>query len=86
MVGGDSKENPNNTLIMSIKGYDKYGKEIQRALTALKFEYFVLAQNVKDAFKISGYQRASEEDYAHTFYNIERAKIEPLTFNFKWEE
>ncbi|MBF0483118.1 MAG: PhnD/SsuA/transferrin family substrate-binding protein [Candidatus Omnitrophica bacterium] len=83
-VGEDSAENPNNTMILTKKTYEKYGKSIEEALTQLETQSSPTAQNLKESFKAKGFIKTTEQDFEHTFALMEKAKVNPLTFNFDW--
>lgn len=84
VVGGDSSENPNMTLIVT-NGISKiYGKQISDTLLKVEYDTSEFAINVKKTFKIKGFTKTTEADFAHTFNNLKKAKINPATFNFKF--
>jgi len=76
VVGGDSAENPNNTLIMTPEMYTKYGKAIEDALLKIEYDNHSLAGKIKSRFGISGYIRTIQSDFSHTYSNMEKAKVD----------
>ena len=84
VIGSDSAENPNNTLILTPKIYAKYGQAIEQALTAVEHQDSQKAKDLKDAFKIKGFTKTTEADFIHTYENLKKAKIDGETFDFKW--
>jgi ABC-type phosphate/phosphonate transport system substrate-binding protein len=84
VIGGDEAENPNNTLITSKGATDKFGKGLGMILMNLEKDNSALANKVKEAFGIKGFKETTEADFAHTFSIVEKANIDPATFNFQF--
>jgi len=84
IVGSDSSENPNNTLIMTPRSYEKYGAAIEKALFELGADRSPAAEKVRDAFKIKAFIKTKAMDYSGTFNLISKAKINADSFDFNW--
>jgi len=84
VVGGDSSENPNMTLIVTNEISKSFGEQILKTLLKIEYDNTEIANNVKKAFNIKGFTKTSEADFAHTFNNLKKAKIDPVSFNFKF--
>lgn len=84
IIGGDVAENPNNTLILTNRTYDRLGKKLGNVLTGLGNDRSPLAMEVKEAFKARTFIRTTEGDFSHTYDNIKKAHIDPETFNFSF--
>ena len=84
VVGGDGAEKPNMTLIVTKQIDKEFGKKISESLLKIEYDNSEIALNVKKIFKIKGFTKISEADFAHTFNNLEKEKIDPSSFNFKF--
>ncbi|MBF0531953.1 MAG: PhnD/SsuA/transferrin family substrate-binding protein [Candidatus Omnitrophica bacterium] len=84
VAGGDTAENPNNTLILAKKTYDKYGAQIETALVQVAISADPAAQELKKLFKAKGFVKTTAGDFEHTYSIMANAKIDPATFNFNW--
>jgi ABC-type phosphate/phosphonate transport system substrate-binding protein len=84
IVGTDVEENPDSTLIMPDAAHAKYGAMMSRALLALEADTGEKAQAVKDAFGCKGFIATQVGDFVHTFKNLEKAHVDPKTFDFSF--
>lgn len=84
VIGGDDDENPNNTFILSKDASAKFGKELGSILMGIEGDNSGAAMKVKDAFKIKGFMKTTEADFEHTFGIVDKANINPASFNFKF--
>jgi ABC-type phosphate/phosphonate transport system substrate-binding protein len=82
VVGEDKAENPNNTLILATAAFEKHGAEIGRILVRLGDDTSFGALDIKKAMGAKGFIPTSVADFAPTFGLIEKARIDPLKFDF----
>ena len=81
-VGGDSAENPNMTLILNSKAYEQWGSKVRKILLRLEFDQSDDASLVRDSFGIRGFIDTSQSSFEHTFGILDRAGVDPATFDF----
>jgi ABC-type phosphate/phosphonate transport system substrate-binding protein len=84
VVGSDSLEHPNNTLLLTPQAYDKYAEGIRAILLNLEKDKTTDGLALKNAFDIKSFISTSTDDFQHTFQLIEKAHIKPEKFNFKF--
>jgi ABC-type phosphate/phosphonate transport system substrate-binding protein len=82
VVGGDTGENPDNTLIMPNAAYAKYGAAIAKALLALEADKGEKAEAVKKAFGCKSFIATGEKDFSHTFTLVDEIGIDAKKFDF----
>lgn len=82
VVGGDSAENPNMTLILNNDAYAQWGARIRKILLLLEYNQSEEATLVKKAFGIRGFIDTAPSSFEHTFGILDRAGIDPATFDF----
>ena len=84
VVGGDSAENPNNSLILTNSTFERYGDELVTILTGLENDNSDLALKLKKAFGVKSFIATSEQDFEHTYSIVEKASVNPQSFNFSF--
>ncbi len=84
VVGGDDEENPDRTLVLGNAAHATYGEELKSILVKLGKDNGEKAAAVKNAFGCSGFISTVEKDFLHTFCIIDKAHINPATFNFSF--
>ncbi len=82
VVGGDDKENPNLTLILTPASYDRYGDDLSRVLLGLEKDTGEGAQRVKNTFGCKSFIPTTASDFLHTYWLMEKAHVDPKTFDF----
>ncbi len=83
VVGVDTGECPDSTLIASIIMDSKLSNKIASALLALMEDNSKEARKVKDAMNILGYIKTTEDDFAHTLDLLKKAGV-TSKYNFKF--
>jgi ABC-type phosphate/phosphonate transport system substrate-binding protein len=84
LVGMQAEGNPDNTLIVPPRIFEKIGAVMSRALLGLEADTGERAQAVKRAFGCSGFVATSLMDFAPTFNIIKKADIDLKTFDFSF--
>ena len=84
VVGSDSGENPDNTLIMPNTAFERYGAEMSRVLLGLESDKGEKAEAVRKAFGARSFIATGPKDFAHTFSILEKARIDAKTFDFSF--
>jgi len=84
VVGGDRGANPNNTLIVTPEVYGKYGVALEEALSEVELDTDDEAHELREVFNARGFIKTTEADFAGTYENMEKAKIDAETFDFTW--
>jgi len=82
VIGGDSAENPNNTLILASKTAATHGESLAKVLLGLEGDSSAKAMKLKEVFKVRGFIETTSEDFSHTFTNLEKAHVDADTFDF----
>ncbi len=82
VVGSDSGEHPDNTLIMPAEAFEKYGTMISRVLIGLEGDTSEKAEALKQAFGCRGFIATAGIDFAPTFTLLRKARVDPKTFDF----
>jgi ABC-type phosphate/phosphonate transport system substrate-binding protein len=82
VVGENREENPNNTLILTNAAYEKFGDELTRLFLRIEKDSSFGALEMKMALSARGFMLTGEEDFLDTFEIIEKARINPITFDF----
>jgi ABC-type phosphate/phosphonate transport system substrate-binding protein len=83
LVGQDTGENPDNTLIVSYKTDKAVVAKVESVLYGVEADTSAAATEVKTSLKISKYIPTSEEDFKHTLALLEKAAVTP-EFNFSY--
>jgi ABC-type phosphate/phosphonate transport system substrate-binding protein len=84
VVGGDSEENPDRTLVLGTGAYADYGEELKGILVKLGKDGSEKAVAIKTAFGCAGFIPTGADDFRHTFVIIDKAHINPASFNFSF--
>ncbi|GAB4487886.1 MAG: phosphate/phosphite/phosphonate ABC transporter substrate-binding protein [Thermodesulfovibrionales bacterium] len=84
-VGGDSGENPDNTLIVSKKLAQADVRKLSSVLLGLKTDDAPEAAEVKKSLKIREYIRTTEADFASTLALLRKAGV-TKAFDFKFQK
>lgn len=82
-VGGDTGENPDNTLIVWKKLDAGTAKKVADILLGVKDDTASDAMAVKDALKITGFIPTTDKDFTHTLDLLKRAGV-AQDFAFKY--
>jgi len=82
VVGMQAAGNPDNTLIMTPRVFDKFGPAVSKALFGLAADTGERARAVKQAFGCAGFIATNGTDFALTFSIMRRAGVDPKTFDF----
>jgi ABC-type phosphate/phosphonate transport system substrate-binding protein len=82
-VGGDTGENPDNTLIVSNKLDPGMAKKISGILLGVKDDASPEAAAVRDSLKIQGFITTSDKDFKHTLGLLKKAGV-TKDFGFKY--
>ena len=83
-VGEDKGENPDNTLIVSVKTNKDTITKLAQALLTLKDDNSPQAQSVRDQMNIQGYIKTTSADFKHTFELLKKAGVDQ-SFNFAFK-
>lgn len=83
LVGQDSGENPDNTLIVSYKTDKETLAKVESVLYGLEANTSTVAGEVKKSLKVTKYIPTSEEDFKHNLALLERAGVTP-EFDFSY--
>ncbi|MHB8788962.1 MAG: PhnD/SsuA/transferrin family substrate-binding protein [Desulfobulbaceae bacterium] len=81
LVGQDSGENPDNTLIISYKTDKELLAKVESVLYGLEANTSTVAAEAKKSLKVAKYIPTSEEDFKHTLGLLQKAGVTP-EFNF----
>lgn len=82
-VGGDSGENPDNTLIVWKKLDAGTARKVSDILLGVKDDTAPGAMAVKEALKVTGFIPTADKDFKHTLELLKRAGV-TKDFNFKY--
>lgn len=82
-VGGDSGENPDNTLIVSKKLGQAEAQKLAAVLLGLKTDSSPEADEVKKSLKIREYIKTTDADFKSTLALLKKAGV-TKAFNFKF--
>lgn len=83
LVGQDTGENPDNTLIVSYKTDKAVVAKVEAVLYGVEANTSAAATEVKTSLKISKYIPTSEADFKHTLALLEKAAV-TREFNFSY--
>jgi len=83
-VGEDKGENPDNTLIVSLKAKEGTLTKLANALLMLKDDNSPQAQSARDQLNIQGYIKTTDADFKHTFELLKKAGVNQ-SFNFAFK-
>lgn len=75
LIGEDTGENPDGSLIVSRKLAPETAREIGAVLLGLAADGSPKAAAAKGSLKITGYTAAAEKDYAHTVELLKKAGV-----------
>lgn len=75
LVGSDFGQNPNNTLIVSVKADPEFIKKLMETLLALRKDDSAAADAVRRDLNIQGYILTSPADFSHTLGLLQRAGV-----------
>jgi len=75
IVGVDTGENPNGTLIMSKRANRKVAKEFTDALLKVMTDPSAEARAIRKKMKILGYIKTSQQNFGHTLSLLKRAGV-----------
>jgi ABC-type phosphate/phosphonate transport system substrate-binding protein len=82
-VGGDTGENPDNTLIVSTRSDRATAERIGATLLALEADPGPEARAARDALKIRGFVATGAKDFVHTLELLKRAGVtKEFAFSF----
>jgi ABC-type phosphate/phosphonate transport system substrate-binding protein len=84
VVGGDDRDNPNLTLILTSEAHDRYGDDLSQVLLGLEKDAGEGAQRVKNTFGCKAFLPTTSGDFLHTYFLMERAHVDPKTFDFSF--
>lgn len=84
VVGEDSGEHPDGTLIVSKKMPPQLVSKVSDALLSLKDDKSPQAQAVRDQMNIQGYIKTTMEDFKYTFTHLKKAGVDK-SFGFVFE-
>lgn len=82
-AGGDTGENPDNTLIVSKKLAAATAQQLAGILLGLKDDQSAEAAAVKDTLKIQGFIKTTDADFKHTLSLLKKAGV-TKAFDFKF--
>ncbi len=82
-MGGDSGENPDNTLIVSKTLSPAVTQKIAQILLGLKDDSSAEASAVRDSLKIREFIKTTDADFKHTLSLLKKAGV-TKTFGFKY--
>jgi ABC-type phosphate/phosphonate transport system substrate-binding protein len=83
-VGEDNGENPDSTLIVSLKTNEDTITKLAHALLTLKDDNSPQAQSARDQLHIQGYIKTTAADFKHTFELLKKAGVDQ-SFNFAFK-
>jgi ABC-type phosphate/phosphonate transport system substrate-binding protein len=84
LVGEDTGENPDGTLIVSNKTDPKLAAKISEALLSLKDDTTTQAYLARNELDISGYIKTTKEDFKNTLALLKKAGVDKsFDFTFK---
>ena len=83
VVGQDTGENPNGTLIMAKSTDPGLAGKVTSILLGLMEDSSPKAKSVKDKLNIMGYIKTTEKDFSHTLAMLGKAGVDK-SFNFKY--
>lgn len=81
LVGEDTEENPDGTLIVSKKADAEVVSKVSAALLEIKDDSSPLAKAVRDELGIKGYIKTTTADFKHTVELLKKAGV-GKSFNF----
>jgi ABC-type phosphate/phosphonate transport system substrate-binding protein len=84
LVGRDTEENPDSTLIVSNKADAETAAKVKAALLALRDDMSPQTQEVRKAMDIQGYVETSKGDFKHTMELLQRAGVK-RSFAFEFQ-
>lgn len=84
IVGEDTEENPDGTLIVSKKADAKIVSKVSAALIALDDDKSPEAQAARDELGIKAYIKTTTSDFKHTLELLKRAGVDK-SFNFSFK-
>jgi ABC-type phosphate/phosphonate transport system substrate-binding protein len=84
LVGEDKGENPDDTLIVSLKANRKTAAQVTASLLSLKDDPSPEARMVKDSLSVQGFIKTTNRDFVHTLSLLKNAGV-TKTFNFSYE-
>ncbi len=85
VVGKDTGENPNGTLIVATSVSDEMREKISQALLSIESNTSPLAIAVKNSLKVKKYITTTAEDFGHTIPMLKSAGVDE-NFNFSFKE
>ncbi|HLE41926.1 MAG TPA: PhnD/SsuA/transferrin family substrate-binding protein [Nitrospirota bacterium] len=83
LVGEDTGENPDGTLIVSKKADPRLVSKVTAALLAVKENVSPEANDVCEKMNISGFIKTTQEDFRHTLELLKKAGVDK-SFNFAY--
>ncbi len=83
VVGNDTGENPNGTLIVSKKMSPSLTEKITSVLTGLMADSSPEGQKVREEMKLMGYIETKEKNFDHTLAMLKKAGVNK-SFSFKF--
>ncbi|HEY6000841.1 MAG TPA: PhnD/SsuA/transferrin family substrate-binding protein [bacterium] len=82
VVGMQAAGNPDTTLIMPSRVFERIGPAVSRALLGLETDTGEKARAVKEAFGCTGFIATTGTDFEPTFSIMRRAGVDLRTFDF----
>ncbi len=83
LVGEDSGENPDNTMIASKKADQKTAAKVAAALLSVKEDPSPEAKAVLAKMQIQGFKKTTADDFRHTVAMLKKAGVDKsFTFSF----
>jgi ABC-type phosphate/phosphonate transport system substrate-binding protein len=83
VVGEDAEENPDDTLIVSLKADAGVASKVSTALLELKTETSPEAKSARDHMEIKGFIKTTTVDFKHTMELLHKAGVSK-SFNFQF--
>ncbi len=82
VVGVDSGENPDGTLLLTNAAFEKYGADLGRVLAGIEADKSEAAEAVRKAFGAKSFIPTAAKDFEHTLGLLDKAHIDAKTFDF----
>ena len=83
LVGKDSGENPDGTLVLTPAAYDKYGEDVRTILLGLEKDQSELAAEVRKAFDCRSFMATTPKDFEHTIGLLGKSIADFQTYDFR---
>jgi ABC-type phosphate/phosphonate transport system substrate-binding protein len=83
LVGKDSGENPDGTLVLTPAAYEKYGVDVLHILLGLEKDQSEIAAEVRKAFDCKSFIATTPKDFEHTIGMLGKSIADFPTYEFR---